>query len=384
MNRTVRVQIQDFDTVPNLLRADPQKNVARDRLEIHLGKLFHQYYLDSYGVSPPEPDYINFEYIRFLTNTADFRFQNDGPGTSTAKRRNISTELGQAFFRLFLQDICGIPYFAHLEKIIDKDLPAAFGGVKIQRVSNGDIPDYFCAKNVRRFFIGEAKGRFSSISFSNKSFGQWRNQFHRIRIIEPKGNPIKTKGYIVGTRFSTESQPRTFTEIFAEDPEVPGEISQENNFPQIGRLIIANHYARVISKLGLRIVSFALSEGFSIPNELSFNLPIWKCQIPPFQGLDFVGGVISDDKLDWLEKDGLYIHNPNIMKLNEKTPIFLGLEKNTFRQLWNACKGNFELIDAITPYTGDNVGPSDLGWANDYSISGSIQYFILTGIETFD
>lgn len=224
MDRSIGVSLKDFATIPHSLRAQATENVCSDTCRCDLARLFHHYYLDTYGRRPPNPNPAQFEYVQFLSDCDDFRLAGDGIGASTAARRNISTALGQAFCRWFLHDHLNITYFAHMDKVLNKSLPQGFGGVRIERATTGDAPDYLCAESVDKVFLAEAKGRYTSISFTNKDFGEWRKQFSRIRVHDQKGIPISLKGFIVGTRFVTEENRHTLkSTIFAEDPQSRGD-----------------------------------------------------------------------------------------------------------------------------------------------------------------
>jgi len=94
---------------------------------------------------------------------------------SLVKRCALSTEIGQAFCRLMLHDYFGIVYFAHLNGVIRKGTHLALGGLRVERSSTGDIPDYLCARKVSIPSIAAAKGRFSTVSIASAEFQQWRD-----------------------------------------------------------------------------------------------------------------------------------------------------------------------------------------------------------------
>ncbi|WP_026691877.1 hypothetical protein [Peribacillus kribbensis] len=82
-----------------------------------------------------------------------------------------------------------------MDEVLDKSILAE-GGYKIERTVNGDTPDYLCAKSARKIYIAEAKGRKGSISFRNKEFANWRNQFSRVTISDSSGVAHSIKGYM--------------------------------------------------------------------------------------------------------------------------------------------------------------------------------------------
>lgn len=385
MYKKINFKLNKFSQVPNKLRTNPVANIAASEFNVDLSRLYHHYYTDSWGVKPLDPDYTNFEYLRFLANTNDFRFINQRINTSGAHKRTVSYKLGQAFCRYFLYEFCGITYFAHMDKILDKDTHPAFNGMRIIRISKDDVPDYLCCNSIIHPYIAEAKGRFKNISFTAKHFTDWRNQFNRIRIIDSKGVPKKLKGYIVGTKFSTDKNNKSNkSKIMAEDPETTGESSITDNDFGLSRGCIALHYAKLISKLGLQLISQSLYEGFNIPEEYFFNLPIWQCNYPPLKGEKFVGGYLSDRNL-MLSKleNGHHVFYPDILKINDSLPSFYGIKESTFRRLRKIANGNWGLLDEIEQLPDTEYRISNLAWLRDGSISGSLEYFELVGIERF-
>lgn len=58
------------------------------------------------------------------------------------------------------------------------------------------------------------------------------------------------KGHITATRFATESRPRVFSGLYAEDPESPGQaIMAGEDGDDLGSAIIGLHYSNVAEKL---------------------------------------------------------------------------------------------------------------------------------------
>ncbi len=120
MNKKILLELDKYDPLPQLLRQPAMPRSAVTALDVDLAKLYHHFYVDMYGKSPPSPDPAQFEHIRFLMPDASFRFIGDGLGASTAARRSKSTELGQAFCRWFLHDYLNITYFAHISELLDR------------------------------------------------------------------------------------------------------------------------------------------------------------------------------------------------------------------------------------------------------------------------
>lgn len=251
MQKTLALALNRFATIPHSLREEAATNTPRVEITFDLGSLYHHYYLDSYGRTPPDPDPAQFEYLRFLLPTTDFRLRGDGIATSTVIRRHSSTALGQAFCRMFLHDHLGIAYFAHMEHVLDRALHPAFSSIRVERIQSGDAPDYFCAQNVNKVLLSEAKGRYPSIGFANKEFEKWRTQFTRVAVKESNGRHRRVKGYIVATRFATEEKPSLKSGLFEEDPDSPGQLPlAEDQGRELGSAIMALHYSDIALKLG--------------------------------------------------------------------------------------------------------------------------------------
>jgi hypothetical protein len=51
-----------------------------------------------------------------------------------------------------------------MQDVLDAETHPAFNGLKIQRKTTGDMPDYLCAKSVEKAYIAEAKGRYTKSS----------------------------------------------------------------------------------------------------------------------------------------------------------------------------------------------------------------------------
>src|SRR5690348_6853685 len=115
MERVLKLALNNFDTTPPSLQDADGTGKPVTEVTVNLASLYHHYYLDFYGHAPPDPDPTRFEYLRFLSPTADFRLSGEGIGDCTVIRRHSSTALGQAFCRWFLHDHLGMTYFAHMQ-----------------------------------------------------------------------------------------------------------------------------------------------------------------------------------------------------------------------------------------------------------------------------
>jgi hypothetical protein len=57
-----------------------------------------------------------------------------------------------------------------MSDVLGKATHAAFEGMRVERLQPGDTPDYFCARNVLKPYLAEAKGRFSPVGFGTAEF----------------------------------------------------------------------------------------------------------------------------------------------------------------------------------------------------------------------
>lgn len=383
MDREINLFLNEFDSVPDSLRVNPGVDVATTSIRVDLARLYHHYYLDSYGRKPPNPDPSNFEYIHFLANTDDFRLAGDGIGDSTAKRRNASNELGQAFCRWFLHDHLNVTYFAHMDNVLDKKMPREFSDLRIRRIDKGDTPDYFCADDSKSVFLAEAKGRYSSINFSNSEFAKWRNQFSRVEVTDEKSVAKSVKGFIVGTRFSTEENSSTLKScIYAEDPRSPGESDADEVITSLlYKLIIREHFSEVFQKLNQPLVSAALRTGSKIPAQLQIQAISWRLAIDYLEGMEFVGGY-------WpasvgappfrLGNEGEIVRNQSdMLRLDQVSGVFIGLERKVFESVCAMVRSGSDSINQrVRPIPDVEPFYSAISLLRDGSIIGPSDFFV--------
>jgi hypothetical protein len=359
MKRSVNIALNKFNPIPNSLKKSGLANRAIKSVDISLASLYHHYYLDNYGRTPPDPDPAQFEYLRFLANTQDFRLRSNGIGVSTAARRNRSNELGQAFCRLFLHDFLTITYFAHIEHVLNKEAHPMFGGIKVERCSKGDSPDYLCSRNAKDVYLAEAKGRYSSINFNNAEFKEWRSQFDRVVVKNALGTPLYVKGFIVGTRFVTEeNRASTQTTVYAEDPQTPGEVALgDENQQFLGPRITAVHYSNIAEKLNQPLLAASLLNNYIVPDEIIFPVFIWELVVGPLSGRRFVGGYYSRDRVNIIKAEqGLIFGANDPFDLNAPRVTFFGLEEGIFETVIKIARhgvfrvGEFPTLDQIEPF----------------------------------
>jgi len=385
MEKILSLRLNEFPVTPNSLRIAPANNTPRPELEVPLAGLYHHYYLDTHGKTPPDPDPAQFEHLQFLLPCHDFRVRGDGIGFSTEIRRNRSNEFGHAFCRWFLYEHLNITYFAHIEHIFRRGMHRGFGGLSIERKSSGDTPDYFCAEDVNKIYLAEAKGRHSSVSFANAEFKTWRKQFDRIAVKDRTGQERSVKGFIIAVRFGTEYKPSIKTTLFAEDPATHGNGSLDAEDAQaIGAAIITSHYSGIASKLNQPILAAALSGGFTVPDEILFPATIWEMRLPPFQGMRFVGGYFSQDGRSALRIEGdKLVTESDVFRLDVHPPTFFGVEETIFKQLVSIARTGSERTRDLARLPDYPPFYSGASLLRDGSVIGPLDFFTPVGRNSF-
>jgi hypothetical protein len=384
MNRTIKIELNKIKPIPIGLRTHSRLAVSADEIEINLGQLFLQYYFDSFPTGPPHPDPSRFEYMNLVSPARDFRFHSWVSQASTVKKRSISTEIGQAFCRLLLHDHFGVSCFAHMSELINKPAHAAFGGLKVERTSAGDVPDYLCARESMLPCLAEAKGRFSSIGFERADFNDWRAQFTRIRVVDHKGSPRRVKGYIAATRFvSDANSPLLRTTGYIEDPDTEGmELSNENALA-LSRGVSALHYAQVFRKLEQPLLATALNMGYTLTRELSLQAVEWTCTVPPFKGRKYMGGFYRT-----LAGSGPALTEQgwqSSLELGVGHLAFVGLSLPIAKGVAAAARGDWAQLDQlynINEHFPNEPWPSEFAWLRDGTVAAPAQYFLPTGSVT--
>lgn len=385
MEKTLHFSLNKVDPIPNSLRAISSQNIPDADLSVNLTSLYHHYYLDSYDRTPPNPDPAQFEYLPFISSTKDFRLTGDGMGSNTNKRRSNSSSLGQAFCRMILHDHFGIPYFAHMDRVLRRPLHRAFSSIQVERIATGDAPDYFCAQSVDKVFLSEAKGRYTPISFGAREFEVWRNQFSRVAVREQGGSLRKVKGYVVATRFATEDNPRVTSRVLIEDPESPGDESlTEDQTSQLGQAIMSLHYSDIALKLGQPILASALSLGYQIPDELRVPVIVWRVTNGPLEGMLFAGGyypAMNGTPPFQINTDGNLVQSFTPFRLDVGAGTFVGVELEIFRRVVKMAR--------VTPHANSTVGQLDerliqpfysaFSLLRDGSVIGPIEFFAPEG-----
>lgn len=383
MKKNIRFKLSKFPKVPHLLRQDPKKDIAATHIEVDLARLYHHYYLDTRGRTPPNPDPAHFDYLADLLADDEFRVAGDGFGKDNDEHRKAaSNALGRAFCRWFLYEHLNITYFAHIKKVLKKN-PSAFGGITIKKELPGDGPDYFCAEDTTKICLAEAKGRISSISFSGVSFAKWRKQFETVVIRDRIGIAKSVKGYIVATRFATEAKPSTFSTIYAEDPASPGEEDLEET-ANLGSSIIGLHYSEIAEKLNQPILASALASGVSVPSDIRFPATVWKFRPdlisnrPDLANKRFVGGyyITSDGYEPIILVNGqIQYRSQHPFRLDIARGTFLGVEEEVFKKMCAIVRGSDSSRVELHPLADTPGIYSAISLLRDGSIVGPVDFF---------
>jgi hypothetical protein len=380
MERNIRLALNEFPTVPESLRLKPSIDIPVRELTINLTNLFHQFYWDKYGARGPVPDLAHFEYLQFLEASSDFRFSGDGPGAYAGARRNISMEMGQAFCRNFLHDHLDIKFFAHISEIIERQQNTGpFAGTLVTKMGSGDTPDYLCTNSSSDLFLAEAKGRFSSINFSNKEFGTWREQFDRVEFKNSGGYLESLKGFIVATRFAIEAKGPKQSTIYAEDPNTRGELPMnERARRELAAAVTAVHYGRIAEKLAQPIMAASLRGGFRVPDEIGFPAVIWEFQMEPYRGKRFVGGYYpsSEGVRPIQTKEGqIEFLRSDPFRLDIGNGTFVGVQEHVFEQMARVARAGTSLLDVESPVAFIPPLYSAISTLKDGSIVGPVEFF---------
>jgi hypothetical protein len=383
--KTVHLKLKDFPTIPPTLQG--AGGTAKPALDIDLADLFHHYYLDGRGVSPPDPDPVHFEHVRYLLPCPDFRFQRDGLGVAgnTNARISNSTQLGQAFCRWFLDAHLTMPYVAHINTVRDHGALKQFGGISVEtdHTVTGNGPDYFCVTPANAVCLAEAKGTVDPVGFGTKQFKAWRDQFKRVVVKDPAGVPLTVKGYITAMRWAMEhDSPKIVTTLSAEDPETEGRRPLgPDDRNGLALAVKSIHYANSLRRMRQPLMSAALLRGLTLPEELRINAWVWKCVFPGYEKFHFVGGFFpgTDGATPQYQvtADGkTIVHNPpSPFRLDIASGTFFGLEEKIFHTLAGAARGGPGALFQLRPAPRAESYFSGLSFLQDGHVLGPIEFF---------
>jgi hypothetical protein len=267
-----------------------------------------------------------------------------------------------------------------MQYVLDKPPHPAFSSIRVERTQAGDAPDYLCAGTTKRVYLAEAKGRYSSVSFSNKEFTGRRAQFTRVAVKDANGVPVQVKGYIVASRFATEQKASIKSGLFAEDPNSPGNLPlADNQSSELGAAIIALHYSDIALKLGQPILASSLLNGFIVPEEIRFPVTVWEIRVGPLHGMRFVGGFyqsMSGSAPFRATDKGLIFDPVAPFRLDVGSATFVGVEESTFRKVAAMTRFGPRAAGEITQFA-QEIAPFYSGFSllRDGSVIGPIEFF---------
>jgi hypothetical protein len=310
----------------------------------------------------------------------EFRFQRGGLGATKDKKMTVSREMGEAFCRWFLTQHAEIVWLATIDEVRGHGAILRSGGYKVESDNSvtGDAPDYFCVSSKNAVGLAEAKGTLNAVGFSTKLWQTWRQQFDRVRVIDPKGTALKVKGYIVATRWATEDDsPKVCTKLLAEDPETRGErpfVDEGLNFAAAVKSI---NYVSILNRLRLPVFAAALSDGSTIPSEWRFQVSVWECLLPKLKGMRFVGGAYGSHYWPYYEEfgDEIIFRGPHPYRLDVGYGTFVGIEENVFQKLVAAARNGPLTINELRPLDDIRGSTGGSSLLRDGKMLGPIELF---------
>ena len=252
----------------------------------------------------------------------------------------------------------------------------------------GDTPDYFCWPDFRTFNFAEAKGTAYSIGFHTAQFASWRQQFDRVQVVHQDGRIFAVKGFIVATRIVSEGHSNAVhSTLLAEDPKTRGESELSgSDETRIGEATIAGHYAQIMDKLRLPLLSAALRGGFTLSEDAKVRVGVWECLIPPERGVHFVGGfTIHDYNSEYIASHFRYglpwpPHEARLC-LNFGELTFFGLELSLFKAIRVMTLVGRNAAREVRAYDNREHRPAGFSILRDGTVLASTDYFRLRGIE---
>lgn len=336
LKKTIKLNLKDVSPVPKSLRgrggaADPAGEIAID-----FQSLAHHLYIDTFDIEPPDPNPEADTYRRFVANTQDFRWFGKGLGSHKEVRIGLMNRFGKAFCRWVLHDHFDVVYFAHMDQVLGGNAISQAQGVRVERISSGDTPDYLCAIRSFGVCLAEAKGRAGTIGFDKPEFQAWRDQFSRVEVRNASGDQESVKGFIVATRMVSDDRPKTFSTMWIEDPRSPGEArGGEAIDPGLSELVGRRHYSAILSRLRLPLYSEALRQGAVVAEEVSPQMGVWEFLLPPLRGMLFVGGYIPargfDPRAVWWDWPRSQYWSNVQLDLTARGSLFFGLQLDRYR-----------------------------------------------------
>ena len=338
--KTINLGISNFNIIPGTLSS---YGPTPKKMELETKELFHHHWLTKYGTTIEDRGI--YEYENCLASSMDWRHKGSGIGLDKESKRNVSNELAKAFTRWFLYTHEKLTYFAPFEHQGNSTYSS---GHRWKRVEDGDLPDFVCGKGASDIRLAEAKGRYRSVSFSNKAFEDFRKQIKRVVLEDAAGNRTSVKGYVSACHWATEETPRTKTKLLVEDPNTDGEPPFHGLYPrEIGHRMIALHYVSVLARLMLPAHAEALLQNVPISESIGQILLVWQVSLGPLRGKRFVGGLLPAqgqtaccNYMYWaMGRRSPFLHPP--------ATIF-AVEESIFKQVMRVCHSGVDAANNIS------------------------------------
>lgn len=382
MLRKFDLHLHQFPAIPQSLQ--DAIGHLQSPIEVELDDVFAHMYWDSYGVAPPTPNPFISLYTSLITTDTYLRFTSGGLGDDPEIKRFESCRFGRALCRWFLHNHCGTPYFTSLSKVLNGEIITG-SNVMLERVGTGNTPDYICHTPRDPFafqsiYFAEAKGRYSALKFdAGGPFDPWRQQVKNVQYRDTStGGTHYSKGYIVATRLTNQTQPRTQSAIWAEDPNSSGETpftsDSSQGFFDIQRMIKAGHYASIMDRLNLLPLALSLRLNYVLPREARFRVGVWRGRTPSILNEEFIGGYIPITNFSF---DGVsFLNAVDTQTIPEYSrAVFVGLHRKIFRLVRRITFIGREAADELIEYPVGDGQDEGLSILSDGTVLGPIDYF---------
>jgi hypothetical protein len=180
----------------------------------------------------------------------------------------------------------------------------------------------------------------------------------------------------VATRFATDaSHPRVRTTSHVEDPETDGVALSREEAGSLSRVAVALHFGRFFQKLGLRPIASALSLGYALTQELTLQVPVWRCLVPPFREQEYVGGFYQTKSTGGaiLTEQGWRA----TWDVAAGRTAFIGLRLDVASRVARAARGAWNELDHLPVATPEEAWGSEFAWLRDGSVAAPAEYFAL-------
>jgi hypothetical protein len=182
----------------------------------------------------------------------------------------------------------------------------------------------------------------------------------------------------VATKLVTDASPATQrAATFVEDPDTEGEPLTREQSLLLARGAKAIHYSRIFQKLQLSPFASALSLGYALTRQLTFQVPVWTCTAQPFEGTTYIGGFYRTGSG----------HGPHLTEKGWQMPlefgtshaVFVGLQSRVASQIAAAARGEWNALDEARPVGAEGRWDSDFAWLPDGSVAAPVLHFLPTG-----